>query len=43
MPDSYKRYLKNSLRETFDIEGVPIRISIRKTRNPYEDSVKAES
>lgn len=35
LPDSYLRYLVNSLRETFDLGGIPIRITVRKTDNPY--------
>jgi len=37
LPDSYVRYLVNSLRETFDLPGVPIRFSLRKRRNPFAD------
>ena len=32
---SYRRYLENTLRESFDIPGVPIRITLRKGHNPY--------
>ena len=35
LPDSYVRYLVNSLRETFDLPGVPIRLHLRKGENPY--------
>ena len=35
--DSYKRYLENGLREDFDIPGVPIRLLLRTTNNPYHD------
>ena len=35
LPDSYLRYLTNSLRETFDLGGIPIRITVRKGENPY--------
>ena len=28
-PIAYKRYLENQLRKTFDLKGVPIRISFR--------------
>ncbi len=35
LPESYVRYLANSLRETFHLEGVPIRIHLRKNDNPY--------
>jgi GTP-binding protein len=37
LPDSYRRYLINSLRESFDLPGVPIRITIKSGRNPYAD------
>ena len=29
LPKSYSRYLVNGLRESFDLPGVPIRISMR--------------
>jgi GTP-binding protein len=35
LPDSYVRYLVNSLRETFDLPGVPVRLHLRKGENPY--------
>jgi GTPase len=35
LPDSYTRYLVNSLRESFDMPGVPIRLNLRKGDNPY--------
>jgi GTPase len=35
LPDSYTRYLINNLRKDFDLEGVPIRIQVRTTKNPY--------
>ena len=37
LPDSYKRYLENGLRADFDIRGVPIRILLRTSKNPYKD------
>ena len=40
LPDSYLRYLTNNLRETFDLGGIPIRITVRKTGNPYADKDK---
>ena len=36
LPKAYLRYLTNSLRETFDLPGVPIRIKLRKGDNPYD-------
>jgi len=36
LPDSYQRYMINSIRETFDLDGVPLRIMLRKGKNPYD-------
>jgi len=36
LPESYRRYLVNLLRESFDLPGVPIRMMLRKGANPYE-------
>jgi GTP-binding protein len=35
LPKAYLRYLTNSLREAFDLPGVPIRLKLRKGDNPY--------
>jgi GTPase len=35
LPDAYRRYLVNSLRETFDLAGTPIRLALREKKNPY--------
>jgi GTP-binding protein len=35
LPKAYLRYLTNSLRSTFDLPGVPIRLKLRKGDNPY--------
>ena len=40
LPDSYTRYLVNGMREDFGLEGVPLRILLRKTENPYADRAK---
>lgn len=37
LPDHYLRYLMNSLRESFDLPGVPIRLTLKANRNPYVD------
>lgn len=37
LPDSYLRYLTNQLRDTFNLRGVPLRISVRKADNPYAE------
>lgn len=36
LPDAYKRYLVNGIRDRFDLPGVPIRLMLRKGENPYE-------
>jgi GTP-binding protein len=35
LPEAYKRFLVNGIREEFDLPGVPIRILARKGNNPY--------
>jgi GTP-binding protein len=35
IPDVYKRYLVNGLRETFDFPGTPIRLTLREKDNPF--------
>ncbi len=35
VPDSYVRYLVNGLRDTFDLPGVPIRVALRASDNPF--------
>jgi len=36
LPKSYTRYLVNALREAFDLPGVPIRVSLRTGKNPFD-------
>ena len=36
LPTSYVRYLVNGIREAFDIWGVPVRLHMRKGKNPYD-------
>jgi GTP-binding protein len=36
LPDAYRRYLVNALREDFDLPGVPIRLMLRAEKNPFE-------
>ena len=38
LPDSYRRYLVNGLREAFDLPGTPIRLMLRRGKNPYDAS-----
>jgi len=40
LPESYTRYLYNSLRSTFDLFGVPIRIRYKMSNNPYAKGKK---
>ena len=35
VPDAYRRYLVNSLREGFNLPGTPIRLTLREKSNPY--------
>jgi GTP-binding protein len=35
LPDAYRRYLVNGLREAFDLPGTPIRLTLREKANPY--------
>lgn len=37
LPDSYMRYLSNGIREEFDFPGIPLRIHLRKRKNPFVD------
>ena len=41
LPDDYLRYLENSLRDTFDLPGTPIRFVLRQTENPYAEKAEA--
>jgi len=40
VPEAYLRYLINSLRDTFDLPGVPIRLTLREKANPYAGRAK---
>jgi GTPase len=37
LPESYRRYLVNALRQDFDLPGTPIRMMLRKGNNPYAE------
>jgi len=43
LPDSYKRYLENFLRERFRLIGTPIRFEFRTGANPFEGKKNALS
>lgn len=36
LPESYIRYLVNGLRTDFALDGAPLRVNLRKGRNPYD-------
>jgi len=42
LPESYKRYLINGLREDFDLPSVPIRFLVRADENPYDNTVRKQ-
>jgi GTP-binding protein len=37
LPEQYRRYLINSIRESFDLPGVPIRVTVKSNKNPYAE------
>jgi GTP-binding protein len=37
LPDSYHRYLLNGIRDTFGLDGVPLRLYSRRGKNPYDN------
>jgi GTP-binding protein len=43
VPQSYLRYLTNSLREAFDLPGTPVRITLREKANPFAHKRKRPS
>ncbi len=43
MPNSYVRYLVNSLRDAFDMPGVPIRVALRTSENPFAGRARKKS
>jgi GTP-binding protein len=43
MPQSYVRYLVNNLRDSFDMPGVPIRMALRASENPFAGRAKKRS
>jgi GTP-binding protein len=38
LPESYRRYLVNSIRQSFDLPGTPIRITVKTGKNPYDEA-----
>ncbi|MCO5129079.1 MAG: ribosome biogenesis GTPase Der [Xanthobacteraceae bacterium] len=43
VPESYLRYLANSIRENFDLPGTPLRITLREKANPFAHKRKRPS
>ncbi|AWM00850.1 ribosome biogenesis GTPase Der [Bradyrhizobium amphicarpaeae] len=43
VPQSYLRYLINSMRETFELPGTPVRITLREKANPFAHKRKRPS
>jgi GTP-binding protein len=41
LPEAYRRYLINGLREAFDLPGTPIRLTLREKANPYARRARA--
>jgi GTP-binding protein len=37
MPESYKRYLINALRDAFDLHAAPVRLIVRQSANPFAE------
>jgi GTP-binding protein len=38
VPETYRRYLESYFRETFSLEGTPLRIEFRSSRNPFVEA-----
>lgn len=43
VPAQYQRYLVNALRETFDMPGTPIRLTLREKDNPFAGKARKRS
>jgi GTP-binding protein len=37
LPEDYKRYLLNGIREDFGLPGIPLRLEVRQRKNPYAE------
>jgi GTP-binding protein len=37
IPDSYRRYLENTFRDQFELQGTPLRVQFQQGRNPFAD------
>jgi GTP-binding protein len=38
IPDSYKRYLVNELRQAFDLQKSPVRLIVKSAKNPFVEN-----
>lgn len=43
VPPAYRRYLVNALRDTFDMPGTPIRLTLREKDNPFAGKARKRS
>jgi GTP-binding protein len=43
VPAAYRRYLVNALRDTFDMPGTPIRLTLREKDNPFAGKARKRS
>jgi len=41
MPESYKRYLVNGIREAFELTATPIRLIVKAGKNPFADDAES--
>ena len=37
LPEDYKRYILNGIREDFDLPGIPLRLNVRQRKNPFAE------
>ena len=42
LPESYRRYLINGLRDDFDLMGIPIRMFVKADENPYDNTKRIQ-
>ncbi len=42
LPDSYRRYMINSIRQSFDLPGTPVRLTVKGGKNPYAPDAAAK-
>ena len=43
MPESYKRYLVNGIRDAFDLHAAPVRLIVKAGKNPFVEERVARS